>query len=104
MASDIASTTPPTHPAPERVPEVDDPDTAGKGAVLAQPPGLAAQRTNHPQGSLARRMALIAAGWIAVLLLLGGIALDRTLTGLVTRNFDEQLEYMLTAMRGSGEI
>lgn len=55
-------------------------------------------------GSLSRRMLLIAAGWIAVLLLGGGIALDRTLTGLVTRNFDNQLGYMLTAMIGSAEV
>ena len=57
-----------------------------------------------PTGSLSRRMMLIAAGWITVLLLFGGIALDRTLTGLVLRNFDEQLEYMLTAMVGAAEI
>ncbi|MCC6828018.1 MAG: HAMP domain-containing histidine kinase [Novosphingobium sp.] len=49
-------------------------------------------------------MMLIAAGWITILLLLGGIALDRTLTSLITRNFDEQLGYMLTAMVGSAEI
>ena len=55
-------------------------------------------------GSLARRMMLIAAGWIGVLLLLGGVGLDRTLAGLVTRNFDDQLGYMLTAMVGSAEI
>lgn len=55
-------------------------------------------------GSLARRMMLIAAGWIFILLLVGGVALDRTLTGLVTRQFDEQLDYMLTAMIGSAEI
>lgn len=55
-------------------------------------------------GSLSRRMMLIAFGWIAVLLLGGGLALDRTLTGLVTRNFDEQLGYMLTAMIASAEI
>lgn len=55
-------------------------------------------------GSLSRRMMLIAAGWITILLLLGGIGLDRTLTGLVTRNFDNQLGYMLTAMVGSAEI
>jgi len=55
-------------------------------------------------GSLARRMMLIAAGWISILLLLGGLGLDRTLTGLVTRNFDDQLGYMLTAMVGSAEI
>ena len=55
-------------------------------------------------GSLSRRMMLIAAGWIAILLFVGGFALDRTLTGLVTRNFDDQLGYMLTAMVGSAEI
>jgi signal transduction histidine kinase len=49
-------------------------------------------------------MLLIAAGWIFILLLVGGVALDRTLTGLVTRQFDEQLDYMLTAMIGSAEI
>ncbi|MDE2412120.1 MAG: HAMP domain-containing histidine kinase [Sphingomonadales bacterium] len=49
-------------------------------------------------------MMLIAAGWIAVLLLGGGIALDRTLTGWVTRNFDNQQTYILTAMIGSAEV
>lgn len=49
-------------------------------------------------------MSLIAAGWITILLLLGGVALDRTLTGLITRNFDDQLGYMLTAMVSSAEI
>ncbi len=47
---------------------------------------------------------VIAAGWITVLLLAGGFALDRTLSQLVTDNFDEQLGYMLTAMVGSAEI
>ena len=45
-------------------------------------------------------MLLIAAGWITVLLLLGGVALDRALTSLITSNFDEQLGYMLTGMIG----
>ncbi|WP_229736406.1 sensor histidine kinase [Novosphingobium endophyticum] len=49
-------------------------------------------------------MMLIAAGWISILLLVGGLGLDRTLTSLITRNFDEQLGYMLTAMIGSAEI
>jgi signal transduction histidine kinase len=49
-------------------------------------------------------MMAIAAGWILVLLLAGGFALDRTLTGLVERNFDDQLDYMLTAMIASAEI
>ncbi len=47
---------------------------------------------------------LIAAGWITILLFVGGFALDRTLTGLITRNFDDQLGYMLTGMVGSAEI
>ena len=49
-------------------------------------------------------MMLIAAGWIVVLLSLGGFALDRTLTGLVGRNFDEQLENVMNAMIASAEI
>lgn len=49
-------------------------------------------------------MLFIASAWISVLLLGGGLALDQSLTGLVTRNFDEQLGYMLTAMVASAEI
>lgn len=55
-------------------------------------------------GSLARRMMLIAAGWVTILLLVGGLALDRTLASMLTSQFDEQLDYMLTAMIGSAEI
>jgi signal transduction histidine kinase len=55
-------------------------------------------------GSLARRMMLIAAGWITILLLVGGVALDRTLTSLVESQFDEQFDSMLTAMVASSEI
>lgn len=55
-------------------------------------------------GSLARRMMLIATGWIAVLLLGGGIALDRTLTGYLTRNFDAQLSNLLNGLIASAEI
>jgi signal transduction histidine kinase len=55
-------------------------------------------------GSLAQRMMLIAAVWITILLLGGGLALDRTLTSLVTHNFDDQLGYILTAMIDSAEI
>ena len=49
-------------------------------------------------------MLLIAAGWITVLLLLGGVALDRTLTGLVKRQYDDQLELSVNAMIASAEI
>jgi hypothetical protein len=55
-------------------------------------------------GSLSRRMLLIAFAWVSFLLVGGGLALDHTLTGLVTRNFDDQLGYMLTAMIASAEI
>lgn len=55
-------------------------------------------------GSLSRRMILIAAVWILVLLSGGGFALDRVLTQAVTRNFDDQLEYVLTALIVSAEI
>jgi signal transduction histidine kinase len=55
-------------------------------------------------GSLGTRIMLIAAGWITILLLAGGFTLDRTLTGLITRQFDDQLGYMLTGMVGSAEI
>lgn len=74
--------------------------TEGEPPLASVETGAAKPHT----GSLARRMMLIAAGWISILLLLGGVALDRTLTGLITRNFDEQLGYMLTAMIGSAEI
>ncbi|MFM5917263.1 MAG: sensor histidine kinase [Novosphingobium sp.] len=49
-------------------------------------------------------MMLIATGWILVLLLGGGIALDQTLTGLITRNFDGQLSYLLNGMIASAEV
>ena len=60
---------------------------------------------NTPQtGSLSRRMMLIAAVWISILLLVGGVGLERTLNGLITRTFDEQLGYVLNAMVASTEI
>ncbi len=65
---------------------------------------LAYRRSGHTTGSLSRRMILIAAGWIGVLLLGGGFALDRVLATAVTRNFDAQLEYVMTALIVSAEI
>jgi signal transduction histidine kinase len=55
-------------------------------------------------GSLSRRMIGTAAAWIVVLLIGGGIALDRVLANSVSANFDNQLEYVLTAMIASAEI
>ncbi|MDY7097070.1 MAG: HAMP domain-containing sensor histidine kinase [Pseudomonadota bacterium] len=106
MASVTASTTPQTIPEPK--PEDQLRDGAPSPAEVGD--GSAADAVQSPvpdapvRGSLARRMGLIAAGWIIVLLLGGGIALDRTLTAQVEDNFDEQLEYILTAMIASAEI
>ena len=55
-------------------------------------------------GSLSKRMILIAAAWIALLLLGGGFALDRVLKTAVTRNFDDQLEYVLQSRLLTSEI
>jgi len=55
-------------------------------------------------GSLSRRMILIAAVWITLLLAGGGFALDRVLIAAVTRNADDQLEYVLRSLLLSAEI
>jgi len=55
-------------------------------------------------GSLSRRMILIAAVWITLLLAGGGFALDRVLTGAVTRNADDQLQYVLRSLLLTAEI
>ncbi|WP_420142754.1 ATP-binding protein [Sphingomonas sp.] len=49
-------------------------------------------------------MLCIAALWIALLLLGGGVALDRVLNAAITRNFDAQLQYVLSAMIASAEL
>ena len=49
-------------------------------------------------------MILIAALWITVLLAGGGFALDRVLSTAVTRNFDDQLAYVLNSLIVSAEI
>jgi signal transduction histidine kinase len=47
---------------------------------------------------------VLAALWIAVLLGVGGFALDRIVTGTIQRNFDEQLARNLPAMIGAAEL
>src|SRR3546814_14889981 len=49
-------------------------------------------------------MIAIAALWISVLLIGGGLALDQVLKSAITRNFDSGLEYVLIAMIRSSEI
>ena len=65
---------------------------------------VAATRAKRGTGSLTRRMIGISAIWILVLLSGGGYFLDRVLTSAITRNFDAQLEYVLTALIASSEI
>ncbi len=73
-------------------------------AQLEQSASLKPDSLPPHTGSLSRRMMLIAAGWITVLLLGGGLALERALTSQVTRNFDDQLGYVQTAMIASAEV
>ncbi|MEO5705846.1 MAG: HAMP domain-containing sensor histidine kinase [Alteraurantiacibacter sp.] len=49
-------------------------------------------------------MILIAAGWILVLLSVGGFALDRALTNMTSDQYDDQLAISLNAMVVSAEI
>ncbi|CAN5458331.1 sensor histidine kinase [soil metagenome] len=55
-------------------------------------------------GSISRRMIGIAMLWISLLLIGGGVALDRVLADAITRNFDDGMNYVLTAMIASAEI
>src|SRR5207237_9613955 len=47
---------------------------------------------------------VIAALWIAALLLIGGFALDRVLTRSIVDSFDNQLAFVLNSMIASSEI
>lgn len=78
----------------------DSPTTFNMTSDPVRRPALAGRLT----GSLARRMIAIATLWISLLLLGGGLALDRVLTNAITNNFDSGLEYVLMAMIRSSEI
>ncbi|MGI4732329.1 MAG: sensor histidine kinase [Janthinobacterium lividum] len=73
-------------------------------ATVASASPVAIPARTRTTGSLSRRMILIAAVWITVLLAGGGYALDRVLVGAVTANFDDQLEYVLRSLITSAEI
>ncbi|WP_294257070.1 ATP-binding protein [uncultured Sphingomonas sp.] len=49
-------------------------------------------------------MLLVATAWILLLLVGGGYALDRVLTSAITRNFDDQLDYLVSSMIVSAEV
>ncbi|KLE36038.1 histidine kinase [Aurantiacibacter luteus] len=65
----------------------------------------AARNVTAPHtGSLSRRMMLIAAVWIVVLLSFGGVALDRVLTNQLRSEFDSRMLIPLNAMLRSADL
>lgn len=68
--------------------------------------GLAAPTPPRAFGprTLARRMLAIAAGWILLMLVLGGFLLQRTVSDIVVDQFDSQLEDRLLSMIASAEL
>lgn len=77
-------------------------ETADTGAASSS--ASAPSPSKAGTGSLSRRMIGIAAAWILILLMGGGVALDRLIASSIQDNFDNQLEYVLTAMIASAEI
>ncbi len=67
-------------------------------------PTLRLRMAGNRSGSLTRRMIVVAAVWISLLLGVGAFTLDRVLTSAITNNFDAQLDYVLTSMMASSEI
>jgi len=65
-------------------------------------PRARAKRTST--GSLTRRMIVISTIWIVILLSGGAYALDRVLSSAITRNFDDGLNYVLTALIATSEV
>lgn len=73
--------------------------------MASEPPAQTAGRWSHKAAvSLRRRILLLAAIWIAGLLLVGGLALDRIVTDTIIRNFDEQLSDPIPAMLAAAEV
>jgi signal transduction histidine kinase len=80
---------------------------SGEDQDAAPAPAEATPRERRPvrvTGSVSRRMLLVATAWILLLLVGGGYALDRVLTSAITRNFDDQLDYLVSSMIVSAEL
>ncbi len=77
---------------------------AAPTAAADAEPAARTRKDRIRTGSLTRRMIVIAAVWIAALLLIGGFALDRVLSQSIVDNFDEQLVRVLNSMIGASEI
>jgi signal transduction histidine kinase len=79
----------------------------GRALTEPEPAAPGDPRPRHyvrTTGSVSRRMLLVATAWIMILLVGGGVALDRVLVTTVTKNFDDQLDYLLKAMIFSAEL
>jgi len=80
-------------------------DGAAPVTAAADQPKAGPAKPNAPHaGSLTRRMIVVAALWIILLLLAGGFALDRVLKGTLLHAFDEQLQLELNSMIAASEI
>lgn len=89
------------HAGDEPIPSDADVEAPATSLVEAEPK---ARRAVRVTGSVSRRMLLVATAWILLLLVGGGLALDRVLTGAITRNFDDQLDYLVSSMIVSAEL
>ncbi|MEK6542105.1 MAG: HAMP domain-containing sensor histidine kinase [Pseudomonadota bacterium] len=67
-------------------------------------PTTVTQPLLRSSGSLGRRMIGIAAAWILLLLVIGGLTLERVIGQAITTNFDDNIEYLLTAMIRASEV
>ena len=77
---------------------------AAPRATDGSAPAARSVRRTARTGSLTRRMIGVAARWIAALLLLGGLGLDRVLSRSIIDNFDNQLAFVLNSMIAASEI
>lgn len=87
------------------LPPVPAPPEPARTGAQAQAGATSPRRTRaRSTGSLGRRMIGIAAAWILLLLVGGGLALDRLLTQAITANFDDGIEYLLVAIIRASEV
>ena len=77
---------------------------AAPAAEADERPPARSLKDRRRTGSLTRRMIGIAALWIAALLLIGALSLDRVLSRSIVDSFDNQLVFVLNSMVASSEI
>jgi signal transduction histidine kinase len=79
-------------------------EQAAPATAAAEVQPAARKAPRRRTGSLTRRMIVIAAVWIAALLLIGAFALDRVLKRSIDESFNNQLTFVLNSMIASSEI